>query len=366
MGVSVRQIKKLFRHHLSGKLSDKDVEILKDAVATGEADSAFDETFSETWNSFNEQADNPVALARKEKVFKAITSKVVQQEEAPVVQIAPKYGWLKSLAAVAVISGVVLLTAFWILNHNRNDGLLGGRVPANFKKFTNKTPKPGSVSLADGSVVLLNPGSSLYYPEVFGNNERLVLLEGDAFFEVQPDKLKPFVVESHELRTHVLGTSFWVKQKDKTEPASVIVRTGKVMVSAVASLSTTADFSPITLLPNHQVKYFDKSGQFELALADSLLPILHGDDEKGVIGQAENMKLDYDKPTPLYKIVEDLKQLYGVEIKIENAAMKACLLTGDLSIQELHKKMEIICISLGATYTTVGTTLVIHGKGCGL
>lgn len=365
MGISVHQVKKLFRQYLSGNITDADAEILKDAVANGKADTQLEESFSEAWNSFGENTDTSLAQSRKEKVFQSIVAKVDRQQHEAVVLPTRNSRW-RQLSVAALLSGVILAAALWVYNSTGPATNLTARVPDHFKKFTNQATVNATLPLPDGSIVVLNPGSSLYFPENFSTGERLVMLEGSAFFEVMPDKTKPFVVESNELRTHVLGTSFWVKEGRPNQPASVVVRTGKVMVSAVAAAPGATDLNPVTLLPNHQVKYFEKSRQFELSLADSLLPITASHNLLNGKKPAEVLHLEYEKPTPLFKVAEDLQQLYGVDIKIENSAMRSCLLTGDLSVPELHQKLEIICLSLGGTYATEGTSLVIKGKGCGL
>ncbi|MCU0373670.1 MAG: FecR domain-containing protein [Chitinophagaceae bacterium] len=365
MGNSVHQVKKLFRQYLSGNITDTDAEVLKDAVAKGKADEFIEESFTEVWNSFSENTDTSLAQARKEKIFQSIHAKVDKPlpQEIPA---TPRYAVWKRLAVAAIVAGIVIATAIWGYNTRYNAEDLLARIPDNFTKFTNQATSNATLPLPDGSLVVLNPGSTLYFPEKFSTNERLVMLQGNAFFEVMPDKSKPFVVESNKLRTHVLGTSFWVKESTANQPAAVIVCTGKVMVSAVATAAGGSDLNPVTLLPNHQLKYFEKSGEFELTLADSLMPIPASHSLQNGKKSADVLRLEYEKPTPLYKVAEDLQQLYGVEIKIENAAMRSCLLTGDLSVAELHKKLEIICLSLGATYATEGTSLVIKGPGCGL
>ncbi|MGB5990203.1 MAG: FecR domain-containing protein [Marinifilaceae bacterium] len=62
--------------------------------------------------------------------------------------------------------------------------------------------------LSDGTKVWLNSKSSLKFPVVFGEEVRMVFLEGEAFFEVTSDKNRPFIVNSKNVKTRVFGTSF--------------------------------------------------------------------------------------------------------------------------------------------------------------
>lgn len=54
----------------------------------------------------------------------------------------------------------------------------------------------------------LNADSRLKYPVVFPGNERRVILEGEAYFEVARDTSRPFLVETGIQALRVLGTAF--------------------------------------------------------------------------------------------------------------------------------------------------------------
>jgi len=64
------------------------------------------------------------------------------------------------------------------------------------------------VKLHDGTKVWLNARSTLRYPNQFSDRNRIVELEGEAFFEVQEDQEKPFIVSTEKLDIQVLGTHF--------------------------------------------------------------------------------------------------------------------------------------------------------------
>ncbi len=87
------------------------------------------------------------------------------------------------------------------------------------------------MSLSDGSVVWLNAGSSLSYNKDFSDKFREVYLKGEAYFEVTPDSLKPFVVKSESLNVKVLGTTFNVRTYEDENLVNVVLRTGRVDVS---------------------------------------------------------------------------------------------------------------------------------------
>lgn len=75
---------------------------------------------------------------------------------------------------------------------------------------TMTTPRGGqyNITLADGTKVFLNAASSITYPTAFTGNDRTVKLNGEAYFEVAHNTLKPFRVVSNGQTIEVLGTHF--------------------------------------------------------------------------------------------------------------------------------------------------------------
>lgn len=87
------------------------------------------------------------------------------------------------------------------------------------------------VNLPDGSVVILNSNSGIRYPKHFNTKAREINLTGEAFFEVKPDKDKPFTVYANHARIRVLGTSFNVDAKAEDQQVEVYVSAGLVELS---------------------------------------------------------------------------------------------------------------------------------------
>lgn len=86
-------------------------------------------------------------------------------------------------------------------------------VPELVMKHTLKVPRGGEyfVILNDGTKVWLNAETEFRYPVVFGDGERVVELSGEAYFQVNRDEKRPFIVKTGKLQTRVLGTEFNVQ-----------------------------------------------------------------------------------------------------------------------------------------------------------
>lgn len=93
-----------------------------------------------------------------------------------------------------------------------------------------------TLTLADGSTVALNSGSTLRYPRAFGE-ERIVELDGEAFFDVVHDPTRTFRVRTFNAQVEVLGTAFNVRARatDADPETAVALYEGAVRVEHAAT-----------------------------------------------------------------------------------------------------------------------------------
>ncbi len=80
--------------------------------------------------------------------------------------------------------------------------------PSTIQLLTTPVGKDYQVTLSDGTHVFLSADSRLEYPSKFEGKERVVTLEGEAYFDVAKDAKHPFVVKTDQVETKVLGTKF--------------------------------------------------------------------------------------------------------------------------------------------------------------
>ncbi len=97
---------------------------------------------------------------------------------------------------------------------------------------TVQTPRGGqfSVMLSDGSRVWLNAASQLKFPVRFTGNDRMVELNGEAYFEVAQMAGKPFKVKTAQEEVEVLGTHFNVMAYHDEPFVQTTLLQGKVQV----------------------------------------------------------------------------------------------------------------------------------------
>ena len=115
------------------------------------------------------------------------------------------------------------------------------------EKYAEVMAATGSViryELPDHSVVWLNSGSTLRYPTVFKKDNRNVELKGEAYFEVEADRKRPFYVNTPAgLSVYVYGTKFNVNAYEDDNSIETVLEKGKVNVISPDG-KTTVQLAP--------------------------------------------------------------------------------------------------------------------------
>lgn len=154
------------------------------------------------------------------------------------------------------------------------------------------------VVLSDGTKVWLNAKSSLTFPNDFSGADRLVELDGEAYFDVTHDELKKFIVKTNEYQIKVHGTEFNVNAYSGSNVFETALIKGSVEV-----LSNTTDES-ILLSPNKRV--YAENNKLVLASLESQDQFLW---KKGILF-FENQDIKH--------IFEKLELYYDVKIDVKN------------------------------------------------
>jgi hypothetical protein len=217
----------------------------------------------------------------------------------------------------------------------------------------NSSSVPLVIRLNDSSTVTLEENSRLSYSPILNQlSKRDVYLSGKAFFEVHKNSGKPFFVHASGIVTKVLGTSFLVNTDMAKDEVTVEVCTGRVEVyeqnSSVKSTGTVTSShtkigNGVILTPNQKVVYSGEKKVFQSSLVDEPVPI------KKVDGNIIKASFVFDE-TPLSEVIKAIKDIYGIEIEVENESIYNCPFTGDLSDQSLYRKLDVICLSTKTTY----------------
>ncbi len=291
----------------------------------------------------------------------------IYQAEKNTIEILPaikrrSISW-RWMAAASILLLMISASLFFVFNNKPGKDSFASFIPNNTLTKTNLTSLPQSVSLADGTVITLTPQSTLHFPKQFTGDKREVYLEGEAFFEVTKNPQQPFLVYYNDIVTKVLGTSFTINTNRKTGNIEVSVRTGRVQVyeNEFLSKEKRPDIAVI-VTPNQKAIYKKENRLFETTLVDQPQAIVAEN-----MGNASTAKQAYSfvfEQEKLFTVFEQIEHSYGIEIVAENAAINDCVFTGDVSTNDLYTKLNIICLTVNASYEINGTKILIKGKGC--
>ncbi|MGF6929824.1 transmembrane sensor [Chitinophaga sp. W2I13] len=202
----------LIAKNLSGQCTEAESAALQRWLEASPENRAEYEILVKLWG------DSPAAVAPKREYNTAAAWDKTDQA----IQLAPsrvKALYTKYAAAAAIL---ILLTAgaWWL---ETRSSLKKHELAANDGKIK-------SLELPDKSMVTLRQGAMIRYINGYHHNQRIVELEGEAFFEIASDPDHPFLVKTpNQSVIEVLGTSFTVQTgKDST---AVTVASGSVKLS---------------------------------------------------------------------------------------------------------------------------------------
>lgn len=301
------------------------------------------------------------ALSREiitEDVWKSVQAEMQSEAVNDLFRSRTRSPWWAVAATVAVL--VVGAALLWYAGRQRasdntaspsatNHALAGNSLLT----YHNNTEKAQRVYLVDGSIITLEPHSSLSYDRFLGPKSREVALQGNAFFDIAPDPRRPFLVRSFDLVTRVLGTSFRVIDDPGKEDVHVVVRTGKVSVYKQTDFDNGQPAFCI-LLPHQEAVFHKKENNlaFQAKADESLIPpVTHTE------------PLDFDD-VPVTDILRRLEGMYHIHIQYNGDSTSACRLTTSLEEETLDDKLSIICKAINASYHTDGDSIIVDGGHC--
>ena len=245
---------------------------------------------------------------------------------------------IKIAASLAVIiaTGALIL---YLLHFNVFRGI------QQYKYTTTEEVIEKEIVLPDGTKVWLNRKSILNIAKEFGEYQRRIKLEGEAFFEVAKDANKPFIIETSRSTTTILGTSFNMRAYKDESKEVISMITGKVDFLSKAS--------------NESVKV--EAGR-EASLS-----------EKGKISLSKYENINFlawkthqltFKDDNLAVVISDIERYFNVSIQIESQELKNYKFTGTFMHPALNDILETLSAALELEIQRQGEIIYINGKAC--
>jgi len=196
-------------------------------------------------------------------------------------------------------------------------------------------------TLADGSVIYLAQNSLFSYPREFKSASRNVELKGEAFFDIAPDPVKPFIIETEEALIQVLGTAFNVKTKNSHD-FELLVNRGKVKVTLKKD-------------PSHSemVAAGEKISNLDNSLVRS----------KYAAGESTNWYTQrmHFKDENLKDIITVLNRNFNTNFVLANNEIGKRKLTVTFQNETAGTMTELICAALNLKSQTINGSVVLSG-----
>lgn len=212
------------------------------------------------------------------------------------------------------------------------------------------TPKGGeyTVILADKTKIILNAASKLRFPKVFSMRERLVELEGEAYFEVNKtltpaQQPQPFLVKTKRQTVQVLGTQFNISAYAEDKSTYTTLVEGKVAVSAEHRGAKAQELTP------GQQAINNGTGAIEVKAVDVF----------NYTSWTKNQFVFASEP--LGAAMQKLARWYDMEYVFEKESLKNERIEGILPrYASLEELLELMKESLNLRFRVVGKQVYIY------
>lgn len=237
-------------------------------------------------------------------------------------------------------------------------------VKSEFCKVIVANGSKSTIQLPDSSIVHLNSGSTLIYPSGFTGSDRIVTLEGEAYFEVKKDHRHPFYVRTSEITVKVLGTKFNVRAYPDEKTIETTLVSGAVDIIEKGKKESEA----ISLKPNQKAvckRYYP----LEYLQTNTPLPVNHKKEIKLPVVIQKEVKTDiYTAWTnnvlvinnePFNEIVRKLERWYDVEITLDAKSLLYSRFSGKFDRESIQEVLDVLRLIQPFRYTISKNKIII-------
>ncbi|MBL7738250.1 MAG: FecR domain-containing protein [Chitinophagaceae bacterium] len=309
--------------YLLGEASADEKEQVMQWLKAGEANQVYFDQLKKVWDTSRQVA--AVSEADENKAWQRFQQRIhgATRKETPVQ--SARFGWMRIAAAVVILIGLAT-AVYFITNQPAKEMIVQAQ-----QTVLNDT-------LPDGSVVTVNKGSSISYPAKFKGSKRPVTLKGEAFFNVTPDKKKPFVIAVNDVEITVVGTSFNVKSSNGN--TEVVVETGIVRVTKAGKT--------VELRANEKL------------LAEAKDTVLVKEEVSDKLYNYYRTREFVCDDTPLWKLVDKINEAYGANIVIGNEELRNLKLNTTFNNESLDQVLNVISLTFNISVARNGDTIILQ------
>ena len=316
---------------ITGNASDEEQSRLKELINQDDQIRQEYEDFKASWQNLGLLKSNP------EQAYNRFMDEVSRLENNKTRNIFITVLYRNPFIRIAA---VLLLAASLLFLYFRGDVSLTLETTDN--KIINHT-------LPDESLVSLNKATEFQYTENKRGRKRTVLLNGEAFFEINNKSGYPFIIHSGNIILEILGTSFNVNAYPDDSLIIVAVRSGKVKMR-IRSCCQSHELSEI-IDAGQRGTYNKNDGSLEVSDSFNLNIFAWKTDSL------------YFEQTPLKYALMDIENYYGVPIALSNPELGDLRLSARYYNKDLVTVLSAICLSFNLGFEEKANGVFILGKG---
>ena len=243
-----------------------------------------------------------------------------QQQETTLFWNRKLVKYFQRVAAILVLP-LLAVTAYYYFNTEN--------IKAQYSEAIVPKGQKSEIVLPDNTHIWLNSGTRLRYPTQYGSGTRDVFLTGEAYFEVTPNKHKPFIVHASQVDVKVLGTKFNVRAYSDDKDVETALLSGKINLLVSPA---SGEIREMEMKPGEMIDYNKGSQKIQKS----------GFQDDEVVGWKNNHLIFHDDT--FSNLVKKIERWYNVQIiydksKFQNHRLTLELLEGE-SIERLFQIIE--------------------------
>lgn len=251
-------------------------------------------------------------------------------------------GLLAAAAAIALIAGPALVWRGGV-------DIWPGSAEVALEEVVTARGHRSQIRLSDGSRVLLGPDSRLRAPRRFNGKSRVVHLDGIAEFDVAEDQGRPFEVHAAGTVTRVLGTRFVVRAYDD-DAVEVAVAEGRVAVQVDGQ-------------PDPQAVELGAGSLGRIGSRGTTVEMVPAADLDAFFGWTTG-RLAF-RNARLAEALSDIERWYDTEVRVADPAMERRHITITIDNLPLDQVLDLIALSLDASYERDGRAFILLPRRAG-
>ena len=356
----------LISDYLKGELTQPEISQLIDWIKLDQGNKRYFDECCEIWIAARASGDNPGYNIQKGFYNFRQKIKDIEKESASVSGKKILFGTIARYAAIIVITFSLSGLLFHFIR--KEQGIQPGQ---NLSELVVPMGSRAQFLLSDGTIVNLNAGSRLKFDGSFGIKERLVELEGEAYFNVAKNAGKPFIVKTSYLNVTALGTEFNVKAYSTDKTIETTLVNGSIKIESMVE----AEKEEITVLePNQKLTFYKEGSKIveETAVQDEkagngVSTVQKSEAPPRVI--KENVNVDpvvswkenrwIFEQQSLAQIAVELERRFNVQIIIESERLSTFRFTGTIIEEPIEEVLEVMSITAPISFSLKGRVVTL-------